>query len=164
MKPERRERECSTPDVHHRADARQSRDGGGGSSASASVSAGCDVGATAIACITVDSNGAVCNSGGSMGAIAAAVSREYTRTHTPGRTRPARPFRCAALAALHHPSRNAENLVAGSCVNRFARPVSTTYVTSGIVNDVSATFVASTIFRAPAGGGANARCCSFGVS
>ena len=87
------------PDVHHRADARQSRDGGGDGRRRRRIERerepprrGCGVRRDAIACITVDSNGAVCNSGGSMGAIAAAVSREYTRTHTPGRTRPARPF------------------------------------------------------------------------
>jgi hypothetical protein len=77
----------------------------------------------------------------------------YSRIHTPGLTRPARPFRCAALALLHQPSVNFASCVRASKVIRFTRPESTTCVTSGIVTEVSATFVASTTFRVPFGAG-----------
>jgi hypothetical protein len=45
-------------------------------------------------------------------------------------------------------------------VRIFAKPVSTTNCTPGIVSDVSAMVVASTILRWPLGARANARVCA----
>mmetsp|Transcript_14926 Transcript_14926/g.58509 ORF Transcript_14926/g.58509 Transcript_14926/m.58509 type:complete len:379 (-) Transcript_14926:1626-2762(-) len=127
----------------------------GGSSASPSTAAGCSPGAIANARITRVSSGAVRISGSSRSAIFAAFF-SYSRTQTPARTRPARPLRCAALAALHHPSVKLASWVRGSCVIRFTRPVSMTTVTSGMVTDVSAAFVARTTLTSSGGAGAKA--------
>ena len=54
--------------------------------------------------------------------------------------------------------------LSGSHWRSFTLPLSTTTTTSGIVTDVSATFVATTIFRTPGPGILKASRCSAGVS
>ena len=73
----------------------------------------------------------------------------YRRTHRPGRTRPARPARCVAdersMGSVTSRSRSR------SRSNRatLARPESTTVVTRGMVIEVSAMLVATTILLGP---------------
>ena len=87
----------------------------------------------------------------------------YSAKHFPGLTRPARPARCLAAARDTHPSSRLAIPRRGSHWRSFTRPVSTTTTTSGIVTDVSATLVATTILRTPRGGTLNASRCSAGV-
>ena len=114
-----------------------------------------------MACITRLSSGMVEISGASfVGWFATDSADVYSRTQTPGRTLPALPFLCAAEARLHQPSFKDEICVFGSNASFFERPLSKTATTSGIVSDVSATFVANTSLTKPAGAGSNARRCS----
>mmetsp|Transcript_14939 Transcript_14939/g.48466 ORF Transcript_14939/g.48466 Transcript_14939/m.48466 type:complete len:386 (+) Transcript_14939:305-1462(+) len=83
---------------------------------------------------------------------------------TPGRTRPARPRRCLALARETSTSSSDSILRAGSYRFSFIRAQSTTKTTSSMVTDVSAMFVASTTLRTPAGGRSNTRRWSSGGS
>ena len=152
---------ATAPTAISRRVAARADSGGGGSGVAASVAAGSRSGEVSMARITRLSSGAVCSSGGScllwFDADSAAV---YSRTQTPGRTRPALPFLCSAEARSHQPSFKDERRVFGSNASFFERPLSKTATTSGIVSDVSATFVANTSLILPAGAGSNARRCS----
>ena len=84
----------------------------------------------------------------------------YTRKHRPGRTLPARPLRCFALARDTHRSRRSCMRVFGSYPFSLHLPLSTTYTTSSTVMEVSAMFVAMTILRTPPGGCSKIVLCS----
>mmetsp|Transcript_7854 Transcript_7854/g.33403 ORF Transcript_7854/g.33403 Transcript_7854/m.33403 type:complete len:216 (-) Transcript_7854:1832-2479(-) len=152
---------ATAPTIFSRAVAARTASGGGGSGVEASVVSGSRSGLVSMACITRLSSGIVEISGASfVGWFAADSFDVYSRTQTPGRTRPALPFLCAAEARLHQPSFSDEICVFGSNKSFFERPLSKTATTSGIVSDVSATFVANTILMKPLGAGSNARRCS----
>mmetsp|Transcript_26965 Transcript_26965/g.90653 ORF Transcript_26965/g.90653 Transcript_26965/m.90653 type:complete len:394 (+) Transcript_26965:575-1756(+) len=93
----------------------------------------------------------------------ASLSKKLLRTkrqHSPRRTRPARPARClAASRAIHCSVRQGTPRAASKPVS-FARQRSTTAVTSAMVMDVSATFVATTTLTNPCGAFSNAFCWS----
>jgi hypothetical protein len=67
-----------------------------------------------------------------------------------------RTWRAAELKNRNHTARRLRRTL--------ARPVSTTYLTLGMVRLVSATLVAITMSRVPSGGAANTRRCSLGGS
>ena len=70
----------------------------------------------------------------------------------PGRTRPARPRRCFAAAALTATSSSEDMSRSASYRSSLTRPVSMTHTTSSMVMEVSATLVDSTTFTFPGGG------------
>ena len=91
-------------------------------------------------------------SGGCCGDALANCARENMANLAPGAVRPDRPRRCFAAACETHVSASTDRPRCESQHISFARPVSTTYRTSSIVTEVSAMFVATTIFRTPFGG------------
>lgn len=80
--------------------------------------------------------------------------------HTPGITRPARPFRCIALARDTHTSSSDSIFRLESKRFSFINPQSITKTQSSIVTEVSAMLVVRTIFRLPGGAGRNTAVCS----
>mmetsp|Transcript_15659 Transcript_15659/g.65974 ORF Transcript_15659/g.65974 Transcript_15659/m.65974 type:complete len:488 (+) Transcript_15659:1076-2539(+) len=82
----------------------------------------------------------------------------------PGRTRPARPRRCFAAAALTATSSSEDMSRSASYRSSLTRPVSMTHTTSSMVMEVSATFVDKTTFTFPGGGRWNTRRWSSGGS
>mmetsp|Transcript_12665 Transcript_12665/g.47365 ORF Transcript_12665/g.47365 Transcript_12665/m.47365 type:complete len:384 (-) Transcript_12665:1501-2652(-) len=70
----------------------------------------------------------------------------------PGRTRPARPRRCFAAAALTGTSSKDDISRSASYRSSLTRPVSITQTTSSIVIEVSATLVDNTTLTLPGGG------------
>ena len=87
-------------------------------------------------------------SGSSWGARWACSRSVHRRTQTPGAVRPARPARWSALAAEIRSTSSVLMPRCGSKRAMRARPESTTAVTPSMVSEVSATLVATMIFRA----------------
>mmetsp|Transcript_2589 Transcript_2589/g.7891 ORF Transcript_2589/g.7891 Transcript_2589/m.7891 type:complete len:210 (-) Transcript_2589:664-1293(-) len=94
--------------------------------------------------------------------ILPALSLVKREKHTPGCTRPARPFLCFALAAEIQPSMSMPRPLEASYCLSLTCPESTTKTMSSIVMEVSAMFVARTNFLIPLGGFLKTPLCSSG--
>lgn len=75
---------------------------------------------------------------------ASKAARVHSRNACPGRSRPARPARCAALARLTGAASRASSPVRGLYARCFTWQASTTKTTPSSVTDVSAMLVATT--------------------
>mmetsp|Transcript_12710 Transcript_12710/g.53762 ORF Transcript_12710/g.53762 Transcript_12710/m.53762 type:complete len:202 (+) Transcript_12710:3182-3787(+) len=124
----------------------------GGVSAAARVLATGSSGAIALMDRLSFCSGVRSISGGCCGDMLANCARENMANRAPGAVRPERPRLCFAAACETHASASTDRPRCESQHISFARPVSTTYLTSSIVTDVSAMLVATTILRTPLGG------------
>ena len=113
---------------------------------------------------TSSSSGVRSISGTAWSAMRACAARVYSRTHAPGRTRPARPRRGRADALLIQAGSRHAMSFSASYDFSLLLPQSTTYTTSSIVMEVSAMFVARITLRAPRRGRSKiSRWCAEGI-
>mmetsp|Transcript_10930 Transcript_10930/g.19488 ORF Transcript_10930/g.19488 Transcript_10930/m.19488 type:complete len:202 (-) Transcript_10930:695-1300(-) len=105
------------------------------------------------------------SSGGTSSSMPSSKRRRLqSRKQRPGRVRPALPLRCSRLCRPVHTTLLYESRVCSEKDVSFTRQESITMVTSSIVMEDSAMFVARITFAIPGGGGLNASICnSFGT-